>query len=73
MELEHDSKAGTYRLVAFAAEPLPPEAIVDGAVMNTGAVVDAIRRLVDKARVKTKEAVVSISGNSVIISGSTCR
>ena len=32
-----------------------------------GAVVDAIRRLVDKARVKTKEAVVSISGNSVII------
>ena len=67
MELEHDPKAGTHRLVAFAMEPLPPEAIVDGAVMNTGAVVDAIRRLVDKARVKTKEAVVSISGNSVII------
>jgi type IV pilus assembly protein PilM len=35
--------------------------------MNTGAVVDAIRRLVEKARVKTKDAVVSISGNSVII------
>lgn len=67
MELEMDAKSGTYRLVAFGMEPLPPEAIVDGAVMNTGAVVDSIRRLVDKARIKTKEAVVSISGNSVII------
>ena len=67
MELEHDPKAGSYRLASFGIEPLPPEAIVDGAVMNTGAVVDAIRRLVEKARVKTKEAVVSISGNSVII------
>jgi type IV pilus assembly protein PilM len=67
MELEHDGKTGAYRLLAFGLEPLPPEAIVDGAVMNAGAVVDAIRRLVEKARVKTKEAVVSISGNSVII------
>ena len=67
MELDHDTKAGAYRLVSFGIEPLPPEAIVDGAVMNTGAVVDAIRRLIDQHRVKTKEAVVSISGNSVII------
>ena len=43
MELDHDAKAGAYRLVSFGIEPLPPEAIVDGSVMNTGAVVDAIR------------------------------
>jgi type IV pilus assembly protein PilM len=35
--------------------------------MNTNAVVDAIRGLVAKHRIKTKDAVVSISGNSVII------
>ena len=31
MELEMDAKSGSYRLVAFGMEPLPPEAIVDGA------------------------------------------
>lgn len=67
MELDYDPKGGGYRLVSFGMTPLPPEAIVDGAVMNTGAVVDAIRQLVSQHRVKTKEAVVSISGNSVII------
>ena len=66
MELDHDAKADVYRLVSFGVEQLPPEAIVDGAVMNSGAVVDAIRRLIDQHRVKTKEAVVSISGNSAV-------
>jgi type IV pilus assembly protein PilM len=67
MELERDPKSDRYRLVCFGMEPLPPEAIVDGAVMNTNAVVDTIRQLISKHRVKTKEAVVSVSGNSVII------
>jgi type IV pilus assembly protein PilM len=67
MELERDAKTGKYRLVSFGITSLPPEAIVDGAVMNTNAVVDAIRELVTKHRVKTKDAVVSVSGNSVII------
>ncbi len=67
MELELDAKSERYRLVCFGMEPLPPEAIVDGAVMNTNAVVDTIRQLVTKHRIKTKDAVVSVSGNSVII------
>jgi type IV pilus assembly protein PilM len=67
MELELDAKTEKYRLVSFGVSELPPEAIVDGAVMNTNAVVDAIRGLVTKHRIKTKDAVVSISGNSVII------
>lgn len=67
MELERDPKTDKYRLVSFGMTALPPEAIVDGAVMNTNAVVDAIRELVTKHRVKTKDAVVSVSGNSVII------
>jgi len=67
MEIERDPKTEKYRLVSFGIAPLPPEAIVDGAVMNTTAVVDTIRDLVTKHRVKTKDAVVSVSGNSVII------
>lgn len=67
MELEHDARTGTHRLVNFGLAKLPPEAIVDGAVMNTNVIVDAIRELVQRNRVKTKQVVASVSGNSVII------
>ena len=38
-----DAKGGGYRLVKTGLETLSPEAIVDGAIMNQAAVVDAIR------------------------------
>lgn len=67
MELEQDSKTGQQRLVNFGMVQLPPEAIVDGAVMNTNVIVDAIRELVQQQRVKTKFVAASVSGNAVII------
>jgi len=67
MELDQDLKTGRYRLVNFGMAKLPPEAIVDGAVMNTNVIVDAIRELIQRHRVKTKNVVASVSGNSVII------
>ncbi len=67
MELEQDKRSGRYRLLHFAMAPLPPEAIVDGAVMNTNVIVDTIRELVQQQRVKTKQVVASVSGNAVII------
>ncbi|MCB9777908.1 MAG: type IV pilus assembly protein PilM [Alphaproteobacteria bacterium] len=67
MELDADPKSGRYRLQHFGMAKLPPEAIVDGAVMNTNVIVDAIRELVQRERVKTKNVVASVSGNSVII------
>lgn len=60
------SKKG-YELVNFGIAPLPPHTIVDRALMNSGAVVDAIRRLVGSQMIKTKECAISISGHSVII------
>lgn len=66
MELEQ-GKDGRYRLKNFAMAQLPPEAIVDGAVMNTNVIVDAIRELIQQRKVKTKDVAASISGNSVII------
>lgn len=66
VELEAD-RTGKHRLLRFGAAPVPPEAVVDGAFMNTSAIVGAIRELVARQRVKTREAVVAVSGNSVII------
>lgn len=61
-----ESKRG-YVLDAFAVAPLPPEAIVDGALMNSAAIVDAIRELFAQAKIKNKNVAIGISGHSVII------
>lgn len=66
LELERD-RAGRPRLKHFGVAPVPPEAIVDGAFMNTSAVVATIRELLARHRVKTRDAIVGVSGNSVII------
>lgn len=60
------SKRG-FSLQSFGMIPLPPEAIVDGSIMNATAVVDAIRELVTSQRIKAKDAAVSVSGHSVIL------
>ncbi|MBW2396574.1 MAG: type IV pilus assembly protein PilM [Deltaproteobacteria bacterium] len=47
--------------------PLPPEAIVQGAFLNSGAIVDAISQAVDEAGIKTKNVATAVSGHSVIV------
>ena len=57
-----------YRVTAFAAEPVPPDAIVDGAIIDAGSVADAIRRVFDGNKAfRTKEVCASLSGNAVIV------
>ncbi|BCR04679.1 type IV pilus assembly protein PilM [Desulfuromonas versatilis] len=58
---------GGYQLVGLGNYPLPPEAIVDNAIMDSSAVVEAIRNLVESQKIKTKNVATSISGHSVII------
>src|SRR6266581_1888512 len=60
-------KKGGYALQAFGSAPLPPEAIVDGALMNSTAIVQAVQELVQKYKVKTKEVAIGVRGHSVII------
>jgi type IV pilus assembly protein PilM len=48
-------------------EPLMPQTIVDGTIMDQGAVVDAIRSLWGRLRLKTKDVALAIAGHSVII------
>lgn len=56
-----------YQLLNAAIIPLPTEAIVDNSMMDTAAVVDAVKSLVDSLEIKAKEVACSISGNAVII------
>src|SRR4051812_49308811 len=61
-----ETKRG-FALEAFNVAPLPPEAIVDGALMNSSAIVDAIKELFGQAKLKVKNVAIGISGHSVII------
>jgi type IV pilus assembly protein PilM len=54
-------------LANFGIEPLPPQTIVDGTIMNQGAVVDAIRTLWSRLRMRQKDVALAIAGHSVII------
>jgi type IV pilus assembly protein PilM len=62
-----ESKSGKWSLVNFGMKKLPPEAIVDGALMNSNIIVDSIRELVTSHKIRTKDVVTSVSGHSVII------
>jgi type IV pilus assembly protein PilM len=56
-----------YRVTAIGVEPIPPDSIVDGAIIDGGAVADAVRRLFANAQFKAKDVAASLSGNSVIV------
>jgi type IV pilus assembly protein PilM len=55
------------KVAAFAVEPVPPDTIVDGALIDTGAVADSLRRLFDRRGFTARDVVASLSGNAVIV------
>jgi type IV pilus assembly protein PilM len=65
VELKPAGKA--FKVAAFGSEPVPPDSIVDGAIIDGGAVADAIRRLFTSGAIKTKDVAASLSGNAVIV------
>ena len=60
-------KAETWQLSTIGLEYLPQEAIVDGQIMDSTSVIDAIQRLFSEYRIKTTEVATAISGSSVIV------
>ncbi len=62
-----DAKGGGYRLVKTGIEPLSPEAIVDGAIMDASLVVDTVNRVISSLNVRNNDFATSLSGHSVII------
>jgi type IV pilus assembly protein PilM len=64
--LLQDTKKG-YRLQVFDMVDIPSETIVDGAIMNSAAIVDAIRELMTRNRIRQKECAMAVSGYSVVV------
>lgn len=69
IELNPGSKGGkgSYSVEKAGYELLPHDAIVEGTIIDTTAVVDAVKLLFDENKIANKNVVISISGNSVII------
>lgn len=62
-----EGKEGKFQLVRAGMESLSPEAIVDGAIMDSSLVVETISRLLSSAGTKNANVAVSVSGHSVIV------
>jgi len=60
-------KGGGWEVENLGMVPLAPEAIVDGTILDSAVVIDAITELFQDTRIKTKDVATSVSGNSVII------
>jgi hypothetical protein len=58
---------GEFHLQRVGIEPLAPEAIVDGSIMDSSLVVDAIHRLSDQTNLKSTNVAIALSGHSVVI------
>jgi type IV pilus assembly protein PilM len=58
--------AGGWTLTALASVPLRPDAIADGAIKDSPAVVEAIKGAVAKAGVTSREAAIGVSGRELI-------
>jgi type IV pilus assembly protein PilM len=56
-----------YELELFDMLPLPPELIVDGSIIDSLRLVESLKELSKKAKIKTKEVVISIAGHSSVI------
>ena len=56
-----------FKVVAIGVEPLPPDSIVDGTIIDASAVTEAVRRVLLSPRFKAKDVVASLSGSAVIV------
>ncbi|HEY4057529.1 MAG TPA: type IV pilus assembly protein PilM [Kofleriaceae bacterium] len=60
-------KGNGWALQAFGMQPLLPQTIVDGTIMDQEAVAEAIRQLWSRLKLKVKDVAIAIAGHSVII------
>ena len=56
-----------YKVTALAVEPIPADSIVDGAIIDSAAVSDAVTRLFAARPFKGKDVAAALSGSSVIV------
>ena len=68
-ELQQIGKGGQtrYRLQKLGRVALPPDAIVDGDIMDSNAVASAIRQVMAEQKIKAKDVAISVSGQQVMV------
>jgi type IV pilus assembly protein PilM len=57
----------SFKVAAFGTQPISPDSIVDGAIIDGTVVAEAIRRVFEVAGIKTSDVAASLSGNAVIV------
>ena len=67
VELAVKGRGDDFELTHLGIAMLPPEAIVQGAFLNSSAIVDAIREAIDTAKIRSKNVAAAVSGHSVIV------
>lgn len=64
--LELDGNTGTYRVLAYASEALPEDAIADHQVIDAEAVAVAVARALERSGTAARDAAIAVSGPAVI-------
>ena len=67
VELTPKGRGDSFELNHLGVAQVAPEAIVQGAFLNSSAITDAIREAVENAKIKTKNVAAAVSGHSVIV------
>src|SRR5512143_2851026 len=65
VEIDHGRSAPT--LVRLGMVSLPPDAIVDGEVMDRLLVLDAVRECAESSGIRTRDVVTAVSGRALIV------
>lgn len=64
--LELSSQGGRYRVESYGVEPLPQNAVVEKTIADVEGVGEAITRLLARAKPKSKNVALAVSGSAVI-------
>ncbi|HSO46444.1 MAG TPA: type IV pilus assembly protein PilM, partial [Rhizobiaceae bacterium] len=64
--IELSRSGDSYRVESYSAEPTPPNAINEKAIVDAQAVGEAVRRAVKRAGARSKECAVAVSGDAAI-------
>ncbi|MFN2597794.1 MAG: type IV pilus assembly protein PilM [Pyrinomonadaceae bacterium] len=65
--VELQGKPGSLVLASLAHEPLPPDSVVDGQIMELNSVSQTIATVFDSNQIKTARVAAGVSGSSVIV------
>ena len=64
--LELSRSGDRYRVESYSVEPLSANAVVEKNIVEVEAVGDSIRRVVERAKTKQRQAAIAVSGSAVI-------